>query len=422
MPDELVKSDAAALVQQGEAVLRIENETMMKVALERPRDEAKLLKAALSELDLVPEEAAAAYYSIPYKSEGGTQLVEGLSIKAAMALARRWGNCSVGGRVLSEDATGFNVEGVAIDYETQVRILRPYRVMRFIKRRDGRTMELDVKRLEMAIQAGVSKAMRNAVLAMLPDYLKNSYFKKAKLLVSGGTALDDAAPPEAVAKVVAVFAKWNVTPDQLEAKLELPRNRWTNEEIGTLRGLWTAIKDGEVKVAEEFADAAGSAAVAGSALDHLTDRLTPPPTPAPSPAPAPAPTPTPSPSPPLAPSPTPPPTPTPTPAPPPTPAPASPPSPSPPPLPPPSSSPTPLASSDMSAGRAFLLAGIRVARKQIKPLLTEKEWAKLTSTACGTSELELVDMTALHEFCLLLQGAAEGDASAVATLHDLRKS
>ena len=271
---------AAALVSQGEAIVRIENETLMQVAIQRPRDEQKVLDGALKELDLVPEEAASAYYTIPYKDtqSGQQQMVEGPSIKAAMALARRWGNCSAAARVLSEDATGINVEGVFIDFESSFRVLRPHRVSRFLKRRDGRVLELTPDRLQMATQAGASKALRNAILAGLPAYLVNTYFKRAKTIVAGGKLDERPTQPE-IDKAVRAFAPYNVTAEQLEKNLELARPHWTRESIATLRGLYTALKDGQTTVEEAFRAPPVQASdekapAAGSKLDRLADQMT----------------------------------------------------------------------------------------------------------------------------------------------------
>ena len=275
---------AFALVQAGEMVMRIENDSLMQVAIQRPRDEQKVLDGALKELELVPEEAASAYYAIPFKTpDGQQQIVEGPSIKAAMALARRWGNCSAAARVLSEDATGINVEGVFIDFESSFRVLRPHLVSRFLKRRSGQIMELTPDRLQMATQAGASKALRNAILAGLPAYLVNTYFKKAKTIVAGGK-LDERATSAEVDKAIRAFIPYNVTAEQLEKNLELPRTQWTREHIATLRGLYTALKDGQTTVEEAFGapspatDGEKAAPPAGSKLDQLADQMrTPPP-------------------------------------------------------------------------------------------------------------------------------------------------
>jgi len=87
-------SAAESLVAQGAQIMRIENDSMLAVAVQRPRDEQKVITGALKELELVPEEAAKAFYEIPYQEtlpdgEKRTVKVSGPSIKAAMALARR---------------------------------------------------------------------------------------------------------------------------------------------------------------------------------------------------------------------------------------------------------------------------------------------------------------------------------------------
>jgi hypothetical protein len=250
-----IQSDAGALVAQGHALMRIENETMLSVAVQRPRNEAAIMKGALGELDLVPEEAARAYYSIPYKEkqpDGSVRVVkvEGPSIKAAMTLARRWGNCTTTARILNEDKEGFDLEGVFVDLETNFRVARPMRVGKFFKLRSGSVVLLDPKKQEMAIQSGASKAMRNAILAGVPPYLVAAYDKKARAIVGGGA--DAPAEKKTVDAVVAAFAKWKVTREHLETYEELPASAWTGTQIADLRGLWNSISDGQVTVDEVF--------------------------------------------------------------------------------------------------------------------------------------------------------------------------
>lgn len=248
-------SGAESLVAQGVALIRIENETMMQVAVQRPRDEAAVVKGALSELDLVPEEAQKAYYSIPYRErqqDGSVKItkVEGPSIKAAMTLARRWGNCTTGARILQEDKEGYDIEGVFIDLETNFRITRPHRTSKWYKPRGGGMQLLSVDRQLMAVQAGASKALRNAILAGLPAYLVSAYDKKARAIVGG--KLDDPAEAKTIAAVLKAFSRWSVTKEQLERYAELPADKWTGTEVADLRGLYNAILDGQTTVDEVF--------------------------------------------------------------------------------------------------------------------------------------------------------------------------
>lgn len=236
-------------------MMRIENETMLGVAIARPRNEAEVLRGALQELELVPEEAGRAWYSIPYREkqpDGSFKMVkvEGPSIKAAMALSRRWGNCTVGCRSLHEDQDGYDLEGVFIDLQTNFRVARPFRVSKWFVTRTKQTIRLDVKRQEMAIQAGASKSIRNAILAGLPVYLVSAYDKRAREIVAGKQ--DVPAEQKVIVAALAVFAKIQVTQEMLEGYVGKPMKDWTGADVAALRGLFNAIEDEQVTMAQAF--------------------------------------------------------------------------------------------------------------------------------------------------------------------------
>jgi hypothetical protein len=273
-------SEAANLVAQGVTLMRIENESMLAVAIQRPRNEEQVLKGAIKELQMVPEQAKRAYYSIPYRERqpDGTQKmvrVEGPSIKASMALARRWGNCSVTARSLKQDATGAELAGIFIDFETNFRVERPMWVSKVMKRRGGGTYTLDPQRWLAAFQSGASKAARNAAINGLPDYLVAAYIKQAKTIAAGDP--EAKADPKRVDKVLEAFKRFNVTLEVLEAHLEVKRDGWMGDDLATLVGLGNAIKDGQMTVAEAFdlhAEEAAPAA-AGPATTTGAGALTP---------------------------------------------------------------------------------------------------------------------------------------------------
>lgn len=253
-------SGASELLAMGHQLMRVENESMLAIAIKRPRDESKVLQDAMRELELVPEEAAKSFYVIPYRDtseegRGQTVNVEGPSIKAAMALARRWGNCTAGARCLSDDEDGWDIEGVFIDLESNFRISRPFRVSKWFRKRSGDVIRLPVNRQLMAFQAGASKAIRNAILGGLPAYLVQSYYAKAKAIAGGKP--EEKATREAIAGAIITFSKvligeTTVTTTHLEQYLLKPIAEWLGEDVATLRGLYNAITDGQVSPAEAF--------------------------------------------------------------------------------------------------------------------------------------------------------------------------
>ena len=270
------ESDAAALVSQGAALLRIQNDSMLQIAVQRPRNERKIVDAAIAELDLVPEEAALAFYTIPYEErtpDGKVKIrnVTGPSIKAASALARRWGNCSVGAVLAREDGAAYLLEGYFIDLETNYRIARPLLVRKTYRTRRGDVIPVREDRLPQVFGAGVSKVVRNAIIAGLPAYLVSAYDKKARALAAGGP-LDAPATDKQREAVIRGFERWEIGREALIRYLEIPVEQWTGTEIGLLRGLWNALHDGQLEPSEVFG-AAEPAVATVTPLDILAKTL-----------------------------------------------------------------------------------------------------------------------------------------------------
>lgn len=250
-----IGSDAGALVAQGVTLMRVENDAMLAVAIQRPRDPKKVLKAAIEELQIVPEEAKLSYYSIPFRERQPDDSVkvvniEGPSIKASNALSRLWGNCSVTCRQLAEDAVGADLAGVFIDFETNYRVERPMRVTRVKKKRNGGTWTLDPQRWLAELQAAASKASRNATLNGLPAWLVAAYMKQARIIAGGDP--EAKADPKKVAGVLKGFARFNVTQAMLEKYVEAPVAEWMGDHLATLIGLGNALADKQLSVAEAF--------------------------------------------------------------------------------------------------------------------------------------------------------------------------
>jgi hypothetical protein len=256
------------MVSQGAILVKIENEAMTAAAMVRPRVPGKIKQEALEELNALPAEAGLMFYSIPYKErqqDGSdkTVQVEGPSVVMATSLAQRWGNCSVGSRVLDESVDGATVEGVFLDLEKNFRITRQVKVSRFKKRRTGHTVTLDSERWAVEQQIGASKAMRNAILSGIPRAIWVPLVTQAKAIVankgkppkSAAAAekiLEKKADKAQVEKAIAAFAQWSVGVADLEKALECKSPEWTGGHIAKLQGMWQAIKDGQSTVKEMF--------------------------------------------------------------------------------------------------------------------------------------------------------------------------
>lgn len=246
----------ANLVSQGLAITKMENDNQYQIALQRPRNKAQIFHDVIEELELMPEYAAKAYYSIPYKNEmGGTTYVEGPSIKSAMALARAWGNCSNSGVIVEDTADRIIVEGVFIDYETGFRTRKQVSVSRgYWSKQLKRVVPLREDRLNMAIQAGISKAVRNAILASLPVSLVDRYKDRAKQIATANLSGKNEplkTPQDRLTKAKAMFIKLGVTEDQWSEYLA-GSTLEMDDLIPHLIGLFNSIQDGQKTIEETF--------------------------------------------------------------------------------------------------------------------------------------------------------------------------
>lgn len=272
-PDQS-QSPGEALVAQGAMVIQIENAEMRSFALANRRNEAGVKTLALEILRADPDAAASAYYSIPYKNHTRSgdctglsddncpveSEVEGIGIDGARDLARLWGNNASRVYFTEEDVDWCRMAGVFVDLETNTRVEVPYAVPKFGTDRGGNAYVLKPGRLAMAVQAGVSKCARNAIVQGLPKHLSRAYYETAKELVLGSGAVD-------VPKLVEAFATFNVTRERLESFYGGKLEELEPEKRRQLRGLFVAIRENLVQPDAFFAGAGG----ASSAPDEPAD-------------------------------------------------------------------------------------------------------------------------------------------------------
>ena len=143
---------AMDIVSSGSALVRLENTTQMQVAIQRPRNEDKILAAAKAELERYPSMADEAIYSKPAGMKDGKMVyVEGLSIRAAESLANRWNNSAYGCDIVGEDENAIRLAAIFLDYENNTRHV--------IQRRVSKTYK---------------KAGQSTIVAWSPDRLRSS--------------------------------------------------------------------------------------------------------------------------------------------------------------------------------------------------------------------------------------------------------
>ena len=252
--------EGVQMVDMSMRQLTAETDSQRAIAERSPRKEEEIFSAAMKELEINPNFAKVAFYSIPYKDrrKGVTTYVEGNTIKAAMSLTRRWGNCSVGARIADQTEERILVDGVFVDYETNVRILKTVPVPRgYIEKKTGDFIPYNSDRLNQAILIGASKAARNAILAGLPAYLTDAYFAKAKEIAAKLGKKKKAPFKTRIAEMTKSFVTLGVSSDVLAEYLKkepVLADKSNDDIIAHMIGVFNGIKEKSSTVIDVFGD------------------------------------------------------------------------------------------------------------------------------------------------------------------------
>jgi len=172
-------SDAGAMLAAGGTLQQTQTGYATAIQVQRPRELKQVQKAVLEEAELAGEDF---FYAWTTKNKDGTRgLVEGISIEGAMIMARNWGNCAIPCRIEKDMPREWLMTGAFVDLETGFTVERPFR-----QRKSQATGKMDADRaLDIALQIGVSKAQRNAIVQAMPKWLKGTALEKSKAAAEG---------------------------------------------------------------------------------------------------------------------------------------------------------------------------------------------------------------------------------------------
>jgi hypothetical protein len=220
-------------------MLRSQTQFHTAVAVQRPRNLDKVVAAVLREAEFAGD---AFYYSFPM----GGKKIEGPSIGLAMAVAREWSNCAVPVEY-QETSTEWVFTAHFVDLERGFTVSRVYRK----KKGKGAFKKLEDDRAEdMTFQAAQSRAIRNVVLAGVPRWLTDQAKERAKDAVLKGISKEGLAA--ATDKALKFLAGYGVTEAQVIAALGKAKHEWASEDIASLRGLASQLRDGQATAEQLF--------------------------------------------------------------------------------------------------------------------------------------------------------------------------
>lgn len=246
-----VAEELAMQITTGNTIVRLENSTQMAVSVQRPRNNKAVLAEALEVLDLSSALVESAIYSKPVgkdKDTGKMKYAEGLSIRAAEELRRIYGNNSAGTTVIRDEGTEIIIGAAFVDFEKNTRFAVEKAVSKLYRSRDGRIQEIPPDRLaDVVVPAHASKLLREVILRSIPSWLKAEFESRAREIGTSGSL------PALRQRMIEQFSTLGVTDAQILAHLQKDAvTRITRDDIATMRGVFTALKEGEATTQEVF--------------------------------------------------------------------------------------------------------------------------------------------------------------------------
>jgi hypothetical protein len=220
-------------------LMRSQTQFHTAVAVQRPRNLDKVVAAVLREAEFAGD---AFYYSFPM----GGKKIEGPSIGLAMAVAREWSNCAVPVEYYETPTEWvFTAHFVGLE--------RGFTVSRVFRKKTGKGVfkKLEDDRAEdMTFQAAQSRAIRNVVLAGVPRWLTDQAKERAKDAVLKGISKEGLAV--ATDKALKFLAGYGISEDRVIAVLGKPKHEWASEDIASLRGMASQLRDGQATAEQLF--------------------------------------------------------------------------------------------------------------------------------------------------------------------------
>lgn len=190
--------------------------------------------------------AEKAIYSYP---KGG-QNVTGPSIRLAEAIAQSWGNIQ-SGVVELEQRPGESVcMSYCWDIETNTRDIKVFTVSHSVQTKKGTKVLTDPRDIYEHVANQGARRKRACILAVIPKDVVDSAMEACQRTLASG-----AKEPliDRLRKMVNVFqAEFSVPLESIERYMGYKLDSFTEMDMVTLRGVYTALKDGASKREDYF--------------------------------------------------------------------------------------------------------------------------------------------------------------------------
>lgn len=224
-----------------EQIIRGEAEIQAAIAQRYRRNPKESFARALAAATQTPEVAALCFYALPR----GGKSIEGPSVRLAEILARDWGNIRAGSRVIEIGEKFVTAQGLAWDLENNYMFQSETR--RRITDRNGKRYNDDG--IQNAANAACSIAYREAVFRVIGKVAVDPIWQQCRLVSIGQSR----SVKDLWAGATAYWQKAGIDESRVLAAIgKSDVGEVTQDDIVTLRGLATAIRDGETTIDQAF--------------------------------------------------------------------------------------------------------------------------------------------------------------------------
>lgn len=243
---------------------RAEIDVAISTAKQYPRDVALAIRSTRAMVTMDPDTAASMYYSLPRfdKKTGKKKPIEGPTVRFAECLAHSWGNINIGGRITEEQEKYVVAQGVAHDLQSNVRIVMEFRSK--IVDKEGRRFNDDM--VGVTGNAAAAKALRSSTLRAIPKPLWWPLYQEARARAIGkevdaetgeaSTLQADELAENRTKAIEYLERVWKLELDNILAMTKRKSVEEIDEEdLAMLRGLATALKDGDITPQEAITGA-----------------------------------------------------------------------------------------------------------------------------------------------------------------------
>ena len=235
---EVIEGSGLTTISSSELALI---DRQIATAQKYPRNLTNFKREALEYATIDEETAASMFYVIPR----GGKSIEGPGVRLAEVVGSCWGNLRYASRIIETTDKFAVAQGTCQDLQRNVACSVEVRTR--LTDKYGKSYNDDMT--QVACAAACSKALREAIFKVVPRAFVNSIYQEAKK-VSLGKA-DSMA--EKRGKMLAWYAKLGVSESQVLSVILCKGVEDIGiDELITLKGMATAIKDGEATIETIF--------------------------------------------------------------------------------------------------------------------------------------------------------------------------